>query len=343
MSNSSRLLELDALRGIAAISVVLYHYTTVFRATYGHHDLLIYFPYGGYGVNLFFIISGFVIFLTLEKVATGLDFIVGRFSRLFPAYWIAIGLTSSVVFVFGLPGQEVELKNILINLTMLEQWLNTPYIDEVYWSLSLELSFYVLMFILYKSNMLKRIEIFAITWLILFYIIRVIKYIMGFNLSIMLLRTSLFWWVHLFIAGIIFYKIKNKQSSFYHHAIIGSCLLYSISSGLNIIELIINIGFFGLFYMFCCNKLKLIVQRPLLFLGMISYPLYLIHYNIGFVIIYRLESIGINANISVVIAMALSLLLSWLIHLSVEKPAMQFIRTKYRNVINRNATAPLKV
>ena len=63
-----RLVELDALRGIAAMAVVAYHYTTHYANQIGHLTRLRFgFPAGNYGVHLFFLISGFVIFMTLER------------------------------------------------------------------------------------------------------------------------------------------------------------------------------------------------------------------------------------------------------------------------------------
>jgi peptidoglycan/LPS O-acetylase OafA/YrhL len=100
MSKQNRLFELDVLRGIAALGVVMYHYTTHYDELYGHSQkVLIYFPFGQYGVELFFIISGFVIFMSLERTKSSLDFIVGRFSRLYPAYWTAVILTFTIVTV----------------------------------------------------------------------------------------------------------------------------------------------------------------------------------------------------------------------------------------------------
>lgn len=87
-SRPDRLVEVDALRGVAALAVVLFHYTTRFTDLFQPGvPPAVSFPGGHYGVNLFFIISGFVIFMTLEKTARPLDFVVSRFSRLFPAYW----------------------------------------------------------------------------------------------------------------------------------------------------------------------------------------------------------------------------------------------------------------
>jgi peptidoglycan/LPS O-acetylase OafA/YrhL len=90
---TSRLVEIDALRGVAALAVVLFHYTTHFTKLFGASPPpTISFSMGHYGVNLFFIISGFVIFMTLEKTLRPMDFVVSRFSRLFPTYWVAIVL-----------------------------------------------------------------------------------------------------------------------------------------------------------------------------------------------------------------------------------------------------------
>ena len=73
-SSGSRLGSLDALRGLAALGVVLFHYLPYYHEMYGHgfalwpwlnHGL----SFGRYGVHLFFILSGFVIFMTLERNA----------------------------------------------------------------------------------------------------------------------------------------------------------------------------------------------------------------------------------------------------------------------------------
>ena len=106
-SPSSRVVELDALRGIAALAVVAFHYTTQYGQQYGHTTPLGFgFPPGNYGVNLFFLISGFVIFMTLERARSAMDFVVSRFSRLYPAYWAAMALTCIFVYVLGMPEQR---------------------------------------------------------------------------------------------------------------------------------------------------------------------------------------------------------------------------------------------
>jgi peptidoglycan/LPS O-acetylase OafA/YrhL len=85
--DGSRLTQVDGLRAIAALSVVLFYYTTGFDQVFVHSTPLAFnFPLGYLGVQLFFIISGFVSFLTLDAARTPTGFVVSRFSRLYPTY-----------------------------------------------------------------------------------------------------------------------------------------------------------------------------------------------------------------------------------------------------------------
>ena len=117
----NRLKELDALRGIAAISVMLFHYTSIYPDFFPEHrSIPLKFEAGGYGVFLFFGISGFVISRTLENTAGMVDFTVKHIVRLFPAYWAAVLFTTLVVQLSGADRLQAELGTVLINLTMLQ-------------------------------------------------------------------------------------------------------------------------------------------------------------------------------------------------------------------------------
>ena len=143
--NKFRLEELDVFRGVAAFIVVLYHYTTRFQEKYVHTDELLFeVPLKYFGVDFFFVVSGFVIFMTINRTTKSMDFIVSRFSRLFPAYWLAIILTTIVMLTFGLPDKTLSLTQVLVNFTMLQEFLNVEPVDSVYWTLTRELIFYVL-------------------------------------------------------------------------------------------------------------------------------------------------------------------------------------------------------
>ena len=169
-SPSSRLGELDVLRGLAALSIVVFHYTSAYPQLYNPYEPVLFNFYSGkYGVDLFFIISGFVIFMTLEKASSPLDFIVSRFSRLFPCYWAAVILTFLVVEKYSLYNSslmQVSFKRcFLINLSMLQGWFNVRHIDQVYWTLEVELLFYAVMFLVFTAKAMKNIEALGLSWL----------------------------------------------------------------------------------------------------------------------------------------------------------------------------------
>lgn len=149
MHKQRRLLELDGLRGIAAVMVVIYHYFIRYDEIYGHTFKA--FPvieFGKYGVNLFFMISGFVIFWTISKTAKPSGFIWSRFSRLYPVYWAALLITFAVISLCGLPGREISNVDFIYNFLMFHQYFDVKHLDGVYWTLTLELSFYFWMLML---------------------------------------------------------------------------------------------------------------------------------------------------------------------------------------------------
>ncbi len=154
-----RLLELDVLRGVAAVAVVLFHYTVRYAQLYGYPtapDLVL--THGYLGVEFFFCISGFVIFMTLDSTKRPLDFVVSRASRLWPAYIAALLLTFTAVHLFGLPGRQTSAAQALVNLTMFQELLRVPHVDPAYWSLQVELIFYCWMFVAYLTGMLAHIR-----------------------------------------------------------------------------------------------------------------------------------------------------------------------------------------
>ena len=110
--------------------------------------------------------------MTLDKTAHAVDFVVARFSRLYPAYWFAVIITFAVVYSFHLPGREVDIQSALLNLTMIQKWLRVGNVDGVYWTLAVELSFYVVMYFLFITKQIKRIDFISAVWLFIIIISR---------------------------------------------------------------------------------------------------------------------------------------------------------------------------
>jgi len=321
-----RIEELDGLRGIAAVSVVLFHYFTRYDQIYSHEHLPDgLFAYGNYGVHLFFIISGFVIFWSLINIKKPLDFVVSRFSRLYPVYWAAMALTFLCVSTIGLPGREASVSAFFGNFLMFHSYFHIPNVDGVYWTLSVELTFYLWMLIFFSFKILKRIDIIALLALSIsaLYHFKVIE-LSNLMIDLLIIRWSVF-----FIIGICLFKFYQKKASFLTmmNFVLSIGLIYRIHGQ---VSFMICSGIILVLYLGTNGYLPFLKNRLLLFLGAISYSLYLIHQNIGYIIINKGYQYDIHPLISIFFSIIFAILLAFLLNRYVEKPAGRFLKNAYR-------------
>ena len=324
-----RYTELDAIRGIAVLMVVLFHYSYRYGQIYGYSiDPVFSFQLGTYGVQLFFIVSGFVIFLTLEKTTHAFDFVVSRFSRLYPAYWFGVALTFALVYLFSLPGREVEIQTALLNLTMIQKWLRVDNVDGVYWTLAIELSFYIAMYFLFITKQLKRIEVVSIIWLSIIIASSYLEQNNIIQIHWVIKLLFLLDYGNLFIAGIVFYKIMHQDRLINYILLLISLVAEYYLHG-EIVFLIA--GYFSVFFLFSKGYMGILSLKPLVYLGTISYSLYLIHQNIGYIIIRSLETYDMINPISIiVIPLVISIIIASLMQKYIEKPSLALIRKKWK-------------
>lgn len=326
-----RLSSLDSLRGIAALTVVFYHYLFRFDEIYGHSFDVSWLEFGHFGVQLFFIVSGFVISWSLGRCEKPLDFIVSRAARLFPAYWVAVILTFSVVLLFGLAGRDVTLLVMFISLTMLQEFVGIAHVDGVYWTLTAELLFYFWIFLIYLSGNFKKVEFFFVPFLIL----SMLHNLGAVDLSPFVVKLMLLKHIGFFVTGICFYKLKNGEGDL---SATGIVLLCAISTGFITfgLDYVVEIGtVFSLFYIAVNNRFKFFNSKVLVSLGGMSYSLYLIHQNIGYIVINFFKQMGgstLYAIIGVATALCLSLVLAYAITKYIEKPINYRIKNTYRKL-----------
>ena len=337
---SRRLAEVDALRGVAALAVVLFHFTTRFlelyapsaasAATVGAPSFTV--PHGHYGVNLFFIISGFVIFMTLDRTQRGMDFVVSRFSRLFPAYWVAVAITFAVTSTFGLPGKEVTPLQALANLFMIHGLFYVPHVDGVYWTLEVELLFYTGMFLLFMRGKLQRVywAMAALLGLRLTY--HVAQLAWGVDLPWTLYRLTILKFIPWFALGIFVYQTAINPSRAGGRAarlvalLSLACLWVVDGWPLALLALALA----GLVWGAARGHLPWLANPVLGFFGAISYTLYLLHENIGWVVQRAVQANGGSFDASIAAAFVVTVLLSTALTYAVEKPAMRWVRNQYR-------------
>jgi peptidoglycan/LPS O-acetylase OafA/YrhL len=324
---SVRLAELDALRGLAAFAVLWFHYTIIvtrFIPTMGLPPL--HFRYGHSGVQLFFMVSGFVIYMTLNRCRIGGDFVVSRLSRLFPAFWACLTITFLVGYFSPLPGQHYQLAQHFVNLTMLQEYVFVANVDPVYWSLSYELGFYAAMLAIFARGWLGHSDALC-AWLIagaVFFhffpqlIPHPLHYLMVINK-----------FGHLFAAGILLYLITNDRASALRIGLLCSTPVVEWI-GQGPIAGAIVACFVLIFWLAATHRLAILRWRPLILLGAISYTLYLIHHMVGFKMIEVLHRQGVGVTLSLLLAMVGSIMLATLVTVLIERPAQRLIRNRWR-------------
>ncbi|MBB2944012.1 peptidoglycan/LPS O-acetylase OafA/YrhL [Actinoplanes lutulentus] len=144
----NRLAWLDALRGYAAVVVAAFHLSPVILGSATHLQIYRVFDLGKYAVLLFFLVSGYVIPMSLERHGSLRRFWVGRLCRIYPAYLatilLAAGLTAAGLF--RLPDQlrTETTASVLAHATMLQDLLGVRGIVRPFWTLSFEMLFYLL-------------------------------------------------------------------------------------------------------------------------------------------------------------------------------------------------------
>jgi peptidoglycan/LPS O-acetylase OafA/YrhL len=285
-SKLQRFESLDALRGIAAIMVVLFHFSLDRTLPYGFNNLKLFDT----GVDLFFIISGFVIFMSIGRVKSGRAFMIKRAGRLYPTYWMAVTLTFLLIILIPSANYYSEIKpgisGYLANMTMFQYYLDIPDIDGPYWTLIIEMLFYIWILILFKAQCLKYAAVFGLS-LSIFVATGSIFYTDNPFFINLLQTLPLLKYIPLFTAGILFYEISFQQRkvsislvfmlitfmaqiAMYNHLLTKIFIGRTAYAGMLVI-------FYLLFGAIAAQRLKFIALKPLLFFGRISYALYLVH------------------------------------------------------------------
>ncbi len=322
-----RIQELDALRGFAVLMVAAFHYYArydqIYKHSFEHAD---WFYAGRMGVQLFFIISGFVNFMTVEQVKGAGDFLYRRFTRLYPTYWICLIITFGLVSWWGLAGREVSANVALWNLSMVHELWGLQHVDGVYWSLLPELLFYALMALLLLIRQHQKIWLISSLWTLLIWGQLQYDWFGPAPAKLLNLHYGLF-----FIAGIHFYHLFKRRRHFAHHLFILLALLLSFRLYNDSTDRLWLFSFFLIFYLTIYGQMRWIKWRPLLWLGQISYAFYLLHQNIGYLILNELKSAwGATAWWMVFIPLPLVLLLAHLVTVYLERPIIKKLRSLFR-------------
>ncbi|ARF58488.1 acyltransferase family protein [Streptomyces gilvosporeus] len=352
----NRLAALDGLRLMAALMVVCYHYVALVRP-WGHTTDTI-FPsahraaqYGWLGVEVFFLISGFVICMSVWGRTVG-EFAVSRVSRLFPAYWAGLLITVVVVRMWPEAASPRSWATVITNLTMLQGGNNTPDVDPVYWTLFVELKFYLIMAVVMLFGVTYRnCLILCGVWTAAAALAPILK-------TPLIIEFAMPQYAPFFIAGIAFYLMYRHRPNAVLWAIVilqlllaqryiyermavnlGAAAADALPTWPARVVIIAAFALIGAIALGACDRIQ---WKWLTVAGSLTYPLYLVHLNIGMTLIHHFRD-SVPAPVLVASVTALMLAAAWLIHRLVERPLGKWLRATMRRGIDdvrRHAAPP---
>jgi len=322
-SNASRSRELDALRGIAASWVLLYHYTVRYGEIFGDAGAPFRAYDGFFGVELFFAISGFVMLMTVSRLRSAGEFLVARAARLYPTYWAGVAATFIVMALWPLAGRTVTAPQAAFNLTMLQEYFHVPDVDSVYWSLEVELMFYAWIAAVFAAGWLPRARTLVTAWMLVGIAAYLACRYFGRPLPVILDRVLLL--PHCGYFGIGVTAWLDYQAGRTARA---SWLQYAVAAAVAFLAqgpqgLLLALAIVGVFWLVSQRRARLLDTRVLVFLGAISYPLYLLHQNIGYVVIHGLRAHSVPYGWAMLAAIAVSLAGATALHYAVEAPVRE--------------------
>lgn len=356
--NSRRFQELDGLRGIAAVAVVISHFAGGYDSKFPDEVAAPWsMSWGAYGVQLFFLISGFVILMTARRARVAREFVVSRLSRLYPPYWLALAMTTVLVVGFAVPvgSGEPSLVMFLANLTMIQRWLLIPNMDEVYWTLAVEMQFYVVVFallVLTRSRLTNRVVAWAAAvWCFISLATSVWAYPLSHGMAPhsapliakLVLNMTVTPYGALFCAGMLAYLARTEDRRWFIPAA-GAGLVAAASYWLTqsprhgVVVLGIVIVFLAIV---AVPRVPVLTTRPMLFFGRISYSLYICHYAVGIAIIHSLRPM-LGRPLATIVAFFAVLAWSWIVYEVAEKRASNRLRGELRRWF-RVPTVPRKL
>lgn len=304
---------IDLLRTIAVLIVI-----------FSHYGLLVKLPFGGtHGVVLFFMVSGYCMSYS-TKGRNGFQFIDARLWRLVPTLIICATLTALVEFFFYdvRPDRGQSIKSYAANLVCLPagnlicdlyfsiftgKSVQYSWVDGAYWSLLVEIRFYLLLwFMRYVLN--ARYNIFMISCLGLFAI-------GGSEWGFVSKSNDFFMYLPFFAFGMASneffrgnrYGFLLMAYSFFIFLSLSYIGVQSISMGLNQGNLL-SYAFCFAFFFLCLRSLRTSSNKYLSYFGILTYPLYLLHQDIGYILIelgsFASSWITIPATFAIVFALS---------------------------------------
>lgn len=342
----TRVEGLDLLRLVAALSVVIYHYSFRGAAADGLTNislpgLVAVTKYAYLGVELFFVISGFVIAYSAEG-RSARDFLIARAARIYPGFVACMTLTFVVTLLFGLPRFETSVNQWLANLVILSPAAGQPFMDGVYWSIVYELTFYAWMFgFILVGIFPRRLNLIVPAWLA---ISAANEFWLGSGILHRLFLTDESGY---FCAGILLYSIYRGRGAPFAWPLLFVATAFAATQtvlnadwvrdhfGIEISNVVlagVGVGIVALVGLSLLPKRLPVKPWLIVTLGGLTYPLYLLHQQAGFIIFNRLEGL-VPPAVLVTVTIVAMLAVSFLVWRFAERPGQRLVKSLLRRLL----------
>jgi peptidoglycan/LPS O-acetylase OafA/YrhL len=349
---NQRLEWLDTARGVAALVVVAMHVTEIWAPfAQAHHSIAKVmiqashgFNFGVMGVYLFFIVSGFVIPFSVQNQGpeASRQFAVRRFFRIFPLLWISIPL--GALTSHWLWGKPFGASDFALNALLVPNFFNAPFAQGLYWSLQVEILFYAVVFTLVYFKIFDKTRIALLMFgsvgaayvlqksgvqpdsslgIPLFLLIMLRLILLGWLLRNFLMNKNRNWLDTLAMALVVAYFLVKKPMDAYQILQGGGQGFHHLTET---VAIVLFLSFYGL------N----LHSKLFLYLGKISYSIYLLHPVVMYSIFYWAHQASgqwikqYDLSLMLAVTIFLTLVLSHITWTWIENPSQKFARNLLR-------------
>jgi peptidoglycan/LPS O-acetylase OafA/YrhL len=342
-----RYANIDGLRATAALGVMIEHlFGDLLRQTAPAagpmnvvaSSVVQNLSLGRFGVALFFLISGFVVPFSIGGERPLVHFAISRLFRLYPAFWLALAVVATLTWFAGAPP---SMATVLANMTMAPTVFGQSWLSPIYWTLFIELIFYVLVALLFSVGRLRHVGVLSVLSLalvaatVLPVLLRAhgvanlpVQYL-GMHLSFLFLGLLLRLWL---VERVQSARIPALALAFAQFAAVLAVSDFSLARGDNFVMegrtpiLTAYVLAFVVFFVAVGSgrPRSLMLAR----IGLISYSMYLFHWSVNVTVYRFLPLTGrISDVVVMLICVALTLTISLLVYRMVERPMMMLGRT----------------
>ena len=347
-ADSTRVPVLDLLRLAAVGAVILYHYGFWGTASHGVQKVALPYlapvaQYGFLGVPVFFAISGFVIAYSAEG-RTPIGFAIARFSRIYPTFVICMTLTFLATLLMGHAWFQVTWGQWLANLFIAAPMLGQPYMDDAYWSLVIEVVFYAWVAVFLAWGIFpRRIDTIIVAWIAITFANELTLDIPLFEKLFMADDSGFF------AVGLLIYEHYRGRRDSRLYSLMTLAMGTATFQAVHKLErlgvhthgsfdprVVTVICIVSLGIVFAAIRVKSVPLPDSLVraIGGITYPLYLLHLQLGYVILLLITPTP--DTLSTALVVACMVLLAWFVWRFLEGPAHYRVKEQLTMLASRH-------